>query len=799
MSYCIIGTGISGLSTIYYLLSMDPNATATVYEKNKIGGHSYTFELNKDEKIDLAFQVFNKMAYPNMIQLFDNLNIPLQKTDMSFAVSNTFIEWSSKFRSLIRNIFNIKLWSLLYSMIHFNSLSNNFIKTYTEDKMNITMKDFLEENKFSKSFLEGYIFPFCASVWSVPLDKTNDFPLMTLLKFMSNHSLLSLKKDQWYTLKNRSQEYVNKILDKFKDRITLINKSPETIDNNVVDGIKYDHVIFAIHGNDVSNLLPSSDYQNIFKNVKYSKSQCYLHQDTSFMPAIKSDWSSWNFVGDTDFICTYWCNNLQTDLKTPNLFFTLNPKTLPQNILHKVEFSHPILDLGLIKAQKQIEKIQGRNNIWFVGAYLGNGFHEDGVVSALKIVKQMLYPKVMIFYPLRENRSFIHKIIYNFIQKILTGVVKKGTLNLQLPNKGLIRIKNNELSKIEANLVVKSPKFFYSILLRGNLGFAEAYMNGSIETNNITHLLDLFAKSKNRDNRFNLSFIFNFLDKVKFFKTQDNNINNTKKNIADHYDLGNTLYTRFLDPTMTYSSAIFNNLPITFENLEKAQLNKYNRIIKQLDINKTDHVLEIGCGWGGFAIQANKLTGCKITCLTLSEEQKKYFENKIGNNPNIEILLLDYRLEKRKFDKIVSIEMIEAVGINYMDVYFKSIKDNLKIGGNAMIQAICIPQERFDKYSKNVDFIQKYIFPGGAIPSLELIKDKVENQKMKVNDVKDISIDYANTLLLWHQQFEKNWPDIKKNWNQADEHFYKMWKYYFAYCEVGFRNNLIQTYQIKFE
>ena len=328
-------------------------------------------------------------------------------------------------------------------------------------------------------------------------------------------------------------------------------------------------------------------------------------------------------------------------------------------------------------------------------------------------------------------------------------------------------------------------------------------MNNYIDTNDITILLNLFAKNKNNKetdiiNLNILSYFVKLNDKIKFFIFKDNKIKNTRKNIADHYDLGNELYKNFLDSTMTYSSAIFYDLEIKYENLERAQLNKYDRIIDKLKINKNDHILEIGCGWGGFALRAYQKTGCKISCLTLSEEQKNYFEKKMGNNPNIEVLLIDYRLEKRKFDKIVSIEMIEAVGINYMDVYFNTISNNLKDNGLAMIQAICIPEERYEKYQNNVDFIQKYIFPGGVCPSLKQINNHINNNGMKILDTYDITIDYANTLKIWHSQFEKNWKVIQKNWPQGDDYFYRMWKYYFAYCEVGFRNDLINTYQILF-
>ncbi len=800
MNYCIIGAGISGLNTAYRLLSQDLNSTVTLYEKNKIGGHSYVFNLNENEKIDLGFQVFNKNSYPNMIKLFNELDIKIQKTDMSFSVNNHTLTWSSNLKSLFLNIFNIKLWNIIYNMMYFNSLSKDFIRNYTDKKIKLSLKEFLNNNKFSKTFIEGFLIPFCSSVWSTDPKNTNSMPAWSLFNFMNNHGLLSFKKDQWFTLANRSEDYVKKIINKFNDRLIIIKNSPQKINKNEIDHILYDHVIFAIHGDQINNLLNEKEYNNIFKKITYNNSQCYLHQDLKYMPRKKIDWTSWNFLGDNKFICTYWCNRLQSDLKTKNLFFTLNPSNIPNNVLHKVNFSHPNYNLDLIKAQKEIENIQGKNNIWFVGAYLRNGFHEDAIVSSLKVVNMITQKNNMIYYPIKENDNFLKKILYNKFINTFERNITKGRLYIQIPNKGIIIINKDCKSNIKADLSIKSIKFIYLLFTRHDLGFAESYMNGYITTNNINNLLDLFVKSNaNKKKMINFSYIFKFWDKINFFYKQDNNLKNTKRNIASHYDLGNELYSRFLDQTMTYSSAFFNGLEVNKANLSSAQNNKYDRIIEKLNIQQDDHVLEIGCGWGGFAIRANQTIGCKITCLTLSEEQKNYFEEKIGQNSNIEILLKDYRLENRKFDKIVSIEMIEAVGINYMDIYFKSIRNNLKKGGSAMIQAICIPEERFKSYSKNVEFISRYIFPGGALPSIPLIQKNIKNQNMQITDLKNITIDYANTLKIWHQNFDENWLDIKNNWSQGDEYFNKMWKYYFAYCEVGFRNNLIQTYQIKFE
>ena len=314
---------------------------------------------------------------------------------------------------------------MVYNMIYFNSSSKKFIEKYYNSQIEITLKDYLKNNNYSEVSIKGYLIPFCSSVWSCPPDETLNFPTISILNFMNNHGLLNLNKDDWYTLKNRSNDYIIKILDKYKKQIKIINREPKVIKGTLVDDIKYDHLIIAIHGDKVPALLPDSTETKIFEGIKYSKSTCYLHQDVNLMPKNKDNWASWNFLGDNEFICTYWCNKLQNDLNTENLFFTLNSKNEPKNIIHKVNFEHPVYSVDLIKAQKDIELIQGKNNIWYVGAYLGNGFHEDGIVSALNVIKKILDKNIMIFKPLREKKSYYNNLLYSLILKIIKKLVQE--------------------------------------------------------------------------------------------------------------------------------------------------------------------------------------------------------------------------------------------------------------------------------------------------------------------------------------------------------------------------------------
>jgi cyclopropane-fatty-acyl-phospholipid synthase len=281
-----------------------------------------------------------------------------------------------------------------------------------------------------------------------------------------------------------------------------------------------------------------------------------------------------------------------------------------------------------------------------------------------------------------------------------------------------------------------------------------------------------------------------------------NSIENSRKNIHKHYDLSNELYKRFLDKSMTYSSAFFKDLSPTQENLYLAQQNKYSRITQKLgiDFSKNPHILEIGCGWGGYA-QSLVRDSCNkyfsYTGITISEEQYAYCIELFQNDSRISIVLIDYRLIRGTFDYVVSIEMIEAVGIQYMDTYFKTIYNRLNKNGKAMIQAITIPDHRYETYKKDVDFIQKYIFPGAICPCIkDIVKNSSQNSLILV-DMNHFGFDYKHTLLLWLEKFTQHFHEIREF--GFDEYFYLTWKYYFIYCAVGFHNKIINVNQMMFQ
>ena len=351
-------------------------------------------------------------------------------------------------------------------------------------------------------------------------------------------------------------------------------------------------------------------------------------------------------------------------------------------------------------------------------------------------------------------------------------------------------------NKFSCTILIKNPCFYGDIITGGSIGAAESYIQNAWETDNLTNVIRVIAANNeiadNIEGAFNILFrpIFMLIHYLK-----QNNKKNSLENIAKHYDLSNDFFSLFLDPTMMYSSAIYSDKN---KNLDSASLNKLEIICQKLKLKKTDHIIEIGSGWGGFAIYAATNYGCKITTTTISKQQYMYTKNKISKlnlNHKIKVIFKDYRDLNGAFDKLVSIEMIEAVGHKYYDEYFSKVNSLLKDDGMALIQAITIRDQKYHAALNSVDFIQKYIFPGSCIPSLSIIQVSVSNNSdMIIKDVEDIGDHYAVTLMHWREKFIKNMNHIKKL--GFDNKFIRMWLYYFSYCEGGFREKVINDAHI---
>jgi len=366
----------------------------------------------------------------------------------------------------------------------------------------------------------------------------------------------------------------------------------------------------------------------------------------------------------------------------------------------------------------------------------------------------------------------------------------KGTLYLTLPDGEKITFGNGE-GNIEASIVVNNDEFYKRIILFGDIGFGEAYVDGLWDTDNITSVINWVllnienAPGVSGSNIQTLSLnLLKLYNKLVHFK-RANTLEGSRKNISAHYDLNNDFFTSFLDPTMTYSSAYFYKDGLS---LQEAQLAKYERLCRQLHLKPSDHVLEIGSGWGGNAIYMAKTYGCKVTSLTISEEQHKLAIERVeaeGLGHKVKILLKDYRLMEGVFDKIVSVEMLEDVGFSFMDVYFKKCHDLLKKNGILAIQVITSPDSRYESLRKGVDWIQKHIFPGSLLPSVGAINSAINRTgDLTMVDLKDIGLDYAKTLKLWYDAFNANIGKVKAL--GFDDTFIRKWNYYLCYCEAAF-------------
>ncbi|MAI97151.1 MAG: SAM-dependent methyltransferase [Rhodobacteraceae bacterium] len=348
-------------------------------------------------------------------------------------------------------------------------------------------------------------------------------------------------------------------------------------------------------------------------------------------------------------------------------------------------------------------------------------------------------------------------------------------------------------NSLKADIKVNNHEFYLNIVLGGSSALGESHIKKDFYSTNLTNLIELTAK--------NINIIYSFSGSLKLQKIKNlfKNIfaSNTKakslKYISQHYDLGNDFFSQWLDKTLTYSSAIFENKD---DNLENAQRNKYQKLINLLDIKAGEKVLEIGCGWGGFSEFLAKKHDVMIDCITISKKQYDYSKKRIfknGLNNKVNVMFLDYRDLKNKYDKIASIEMIEAVGEKYLDQYFKKIKSSLKKDGYAAIQGITIKNELFARYKANEDFIQKYIFPGGFLPSLDQIKKLSKKNQLHLEQVNFYSDDYAKTLFTWKKNFFNAWDKILPL--GFDDYFKRMWEFYLSYCEAGFKSKNIDLIQ----
>ena len=375
----------------------------------------------------------------------------------------------------------------------------------------------------------------------------------------------------------------------------------------------------------------------------------------------------------------------------------------------------------------------------------------------------------------------------------LVGKLNSGRVDFILPDGRRFRAEGLKPGPV-AEVTINNPDVFARLVREGDLGFCDAYLDGWWTTPDLQAFMD-FIHADNDDmyDGFPGMALVRAWEKARFW-FQSNTKRQALKNISYHYDLGNDFYSLWLDETMTYSSALFNT---SQESLEKAQIAKYASMVDQMGVKPGDHVLEIGCGWGGFAEYAAKERGLKVTGLTISKEQLEYAQKRIkskGLSDKVNLKLQDYRDETGVYDGVASIEMFEAVGEKYWPVYFDKIKQCLKPGKQATLQIITIQDARWEVYRKSVDFIQKYIFPGGMLPSPSVLRKEVHKAGLSVQHSIEFGKSYSQTLRRWFEVFNNKWDNI--NAMGFDDRFRRMWNFYLTSCAATFESGNCDVTQI---
>ncbi|KAF3666046.1 hypothetical protein FXO37_10752 [Capsicum annuum] len=699
-------------------------------------------------------------------------------SDMSISVSldqGRGCEWGTRngFSSLFahkKNLLNPYFWQMIREISTFKQDVISYLEALDNNPdidRNETLGQFIKSHGYSDLFQKAYLIPICASIWICPIAGVLDFSAYYILSFLHDHHLLQLfALPQLLTLRWRS--HINKVKEELEKRGCQIrigcevnsvttNEEGCTIASN--DGAKevFDGCIMAAHAPNTLKMLgeeATSDETRIlgaFHDV-------FLHHDTTFLPRNPAAWSACNFLGTMNIrgCVTYWLNIIQNigNSKLPYLV-TLDPPHAPEHTLLKWTTSHLVPSVAATKASCELHQIQGKRRIWFSGAYQGYGFHENGLKAGVVAAYVMLRkncsildnPKQMVpTWPETGARLLVTSFFKNFIQ---TGCI----ILLEEGGKIFTFQGTDRKCSLKVSLRVHNSQFYWRVATQADIGLADAFIHGD----------------------------FSFVDK-----------NEGLLNLI----MSNELFELFMDETMLYSCAIFKSEE---EDLKDAQLRKISVLIRKANISKEHHILEIGFGWGSFAMEVAKQTGCKYTGITISEQQLKYAQLKVdqaGLQDQITFILCDYRQipNKDKYDRIIAIEMIEHVGHDYMEEFFTCCDAALKEDGLLVLQFISIPEPMYDELRHSSGFIREYIFPGGCTPALSRVTSAMAAaSRLCVAHLEEIGIHYYQTLRCWRKNYLKNQSKIRSL--GFDDKFIRTWEYYFDYCAAGFKSRTVGDYQ----
>ena len=987
----IVGSGITGLAAASHLHAQSANGRLlhlTLFEQAAhIGGHAYTQHVG-GIPVDTGFMVCNAVTYPNMLSWFDKHGVQMETSDMSLSVSmhDGALEWSSNGLSGLyaqkRNLLNPYFAAMLRDVVRFKADVLRFLADeerkldaeggeLSDATVALTLDDFVARHGYGRYFVDYYLTPVCSSVWSCPTAAALRFPAYFILAFLRNHHLLQLaNRPQWLTVAGRSQDgYVQKVIAPFKQHVrthtavkALKRHADGTVSLTVVDGSAggagvartetFDHVVLACHAPQALELLGSdatAEERRLLSAFHTQSNEVVLHQDASFLPKRAACHAAWNFLGSSppsssspspssastsSISLTYHLNRLQNLPATAKpILVTLNPLHAVDPALHvsTTHMSHPVPTVESYRALRAMPAIQGATGgVWYGGAWLGFGFHEDGFkageaaaygvwdavvrresgagllrvtagetagamngkeggrqgvkrrnghtskpsedydqhgrtyrsdktspstsptaatkadapaanghttqAAACPPAASASHKDVVPFAsfpggytPLPNPPSFHER--YPLLSlttparlvtlAFLRSFIKQGRVVLRedggsIETFGPPPSATASTAHMSATLNVHSPSFYTHIAYRADLGLADAYIDGSFSSAELLQFLQLLKLNQDinqRENRGRLSLpglASSLLTTTAAYLThaflRHNSVAQARSNISAHYDTGNDFFSLFLDPSMSYSCALWSGA--AGETLAQAQLNKWDRLIQLANIQPGMRVLEVGCGWGAFSRRIAATTGCHVTAITLSIEQLRWCEERAAAEGVAHLChyqLVDYRVYGTKeqpqpqFERIVSCEMLEAVGHEYLPQFFHHCNRLLAPDGLLVTQVITFADGKYEEYRRNVDFIREQIFPGGLCPSLTALADAMvsSGSGFTMESVDNIGPHYVRTLGRWQQNLRRA-SAADKAALHLSEAVLRKWDYYFVYCQSGFLMRALGVLHIVF-
>ncbi|XVF66431.1 hypothetical protein PTKIN_Ptkin10aG0035100 [Pterospermum kingtungense] len=695
---------------------------------------------------------------------------------------------------------------------------------------NETLGQFTKSRGYSELFQKAYLVPVCCSLWSCSTEEVMSLSAFSTLLFIHTQFLYKiLGHPQWLIVRWLSN-LENKVKDMLESRgcqlrtgcevQSVLNANGGSTMVCTGDEFKevYDGCIMAVDAPTALRLLGTRatfEELQVLGAFQYAYSDVFVHHDYNLMPKNRAVWSSLNFLrsAENKGCLTYWLNNLQNVGETSLPFLlTLNPEYTPKGTLLKWSTSRLIPSVSASKASLEVDKIQGKRGIWFCGECFYHIKLDASLIAAHGILGKhnsvLNRPKHMIPSLLeRGARLFVARFLQRFISNGCVILVEDGG--------GAFTFKGSmKKCSLKTVLRVHTPQFYWKVMTEADLGLANAFINGDFsfvdKEDGLLHLLIILIENRNLNHSVSRLkqtrgwwtpplFTAGLASAKYFFRhvLRQNSLSQARKNISRHYDLSNDFFSLFLDKTMTYSSAVFETED---EDLMVAQKRKISVLIEKAKIESKHEILEIGCGWGSLAIEVVKRTGCKYTGITLSKEQLKYAEMKAkeaGLQDHIRFELRDYRQlpSNFKYDRIISCEMIEHVGHEYMEEFFGWCESVLAEDGLIVLQFSSTSDEGYDEYRQSSDYLKEYIFPGICPPSLGRITSAMAAAtRLCVEHVEDIGRHYHRTLRCWKNNLLENKSKILAL--GFNEEFIRMWEYYLEYVAAGMDTRTHLNYQI---